>query len=202
MLPRRLHIGLMVAAIIMLAACAAPRPPLVACAFYGPPSEDDAVLESPQSIMMLDGRPLVVPMSRRRNADCNLAVLRLPAGDHTVHVSVQLTGFSPYAADTYTAQACSFVAQPGQHYRMESQKEVLGDDVECTIRDLTTGGIVSRSRSGGSNLSDYFEMVRAYAGCDDPLARRELARLRGTGSLRRSFSEWAVRPCEAFLDFR
>ena len=83
-------------------ACVSTRPPLLdPCAFHGPPSPDDAILESDVALMLLDGRPLVVPRGRRSEVGRNLAGHRLPPGHHTLHTSYQVSGFSPYVAVSY-----------------------------------------------------------------------------------------------------
>jgi len=140
--------------------------------------------------MLLDGRPLVVPRGRRSEVGRNLAGHRLPPGHHTLHTSYQVSGFSPYVAVSYASQSCAAVS--GRRYLAKR---------ECAVTDKTTGDVVSHV-SARSPLDAYFEVVRAYAACGDPLGIREFNGIRDSGRLSRPPQDWIVGECEAWAGLR
>lgn len=191
------------ALILGVLACAAPGPPSVPCALVGPLSPEDAIVEATglAGFMLLDGRPLVVPRAKWNEAGCNLAVLRVPPGAHTVHATFQVTGFSPYAAISYSALDCPFDAEPRRHYLIDCSRSFSGKDA-CELSEAESGRQLSRWQRSKTDLDAYFEIVRAYAECGDELGLSEMARLKASGRLRRSPEDWEIAECQALIDLR
>jgi len=148
-------------------------------------------------ILLVDQRPVVVPFSQREALDCNVDLLRVFAGDHTLHAEFQIAGWSMYAAEEFALLAVPFEAKAGREYEIECGKTAFSNDIHCRI-----GGIVTDGRAGSVNPALYFDLFRAYAACRDEDAWVRLQSLRSSGGLRKSAEEWEPGLCKAFIDRR
>jgi hypothetical protein len=174
--------------------------------------EATVVLEvSHGALLLLDGRPYHLPRTASEQLECNPNVLALPPGWHTLHLSFQITGFSPMVAVSYGALACGFSAIAGHSYRLELSS------FKCQVLDQTAGDEVVARATGCHPASAflacpqdqrqradraYFELVRAFGSCGDEVALREFEKMRSQGRGAQTADEWELQDCNPFFDLR
>jgi hypothetical protein len=179
--------------LFLIPACAAtPVEHFDPCVVSLEPADDDPMLHTSAGLMLVDGRPLVIPFERRGGAQCDLQILQISPGQRTVHVSVQTQGFSPYVRVGYSAVRCSFDAESGHRYSLQPR---------CLLTDLDTDEHVP-SQQGRSMKNNYLEVVRAYAACGDPRGQAEFSRFQDRGEFQQPPDYWILGECDAWIDSR
>jgi hypothetical protein len=149
-------------------------------------------------ILLVDKRPVAVPLSQRADLDCNVDLLRVPAGDHVLYAEFKIAGWSILAAEDFALLAVPFEAKSGREYQMHCTK-----NTGCRISDAYTENYAGSAKASGFDPTLYFDLFRAYAACGDEDAWVRLQRLRESGHVTKSSDEeWEPGSCKSFLDRR